>query len=120
MLSAALVLSAIIVISLIGCGGGEDTQAARRASVTDLKSGVWDVHSTAQDEQNITLSAFFGVAGAATGSVEFLSEGAQDTHGTFVVTLLDATDAPIGAGLAGTWAHEPGGILTLTLSLIHI
>ena len=114
MVSAALVVSAIIVLALFGCGSTGPGQLARIASATDLKSGVWDIHSTVQDEENITLGAFFGVAAAATGSIEFSSVGQWDSNGTFTVTLLDATDAPVGNGLAGTWTHEPGGSVTLT------
>lgn len=114
MVTVALVMSAIIVMSLVGCGSADMEQAARIASATDLKSGVWDVQSTVTDEQNVTIDAFFGTAGAVTASTEFLSAGQWDSNGTFTIALLDATDAPIGAGLAGTWAHQPGGIVTLT------
>ncbi len=114
MFSVALVTSAIIVVSLIGCGSSDTGQLARIASVTDLKSGVWDVHSAAIDEQNVTIDEFFGTVGAVTASTEFLSAGQWDSNGTFTITLLDGTNPPLATGLAGTWAREPSGIVTLT------
>lgn len=114
MIFATLAVTAIIVLSLVGCGSAGPGQLARMASATDLKSGIWDVHSTVRDEQNVTLDEFLGVTGAVTGSIEFSSEGEWDDHGVFAITLLDATGAPVGNGLAGTWTHQPGGIVTLT------
>ena len=116
MFSVALAVTAIIVVSLVGCGSSDTGQAGRRASATDLKSGVWDVHSTVQDEQNVTLGEFFAVAGAVAGSAEFLTEGQWDSYGTFAVTLLDAAEGPVGNpnDFTGTWAHQAGGIVTLT------
>ena len=114
MFSVALIASAMAVVSLMGCSSSDTGQLARIASLTDLKSGVWDVHSAAIDEQNATIDEFFGTVGAVTASTEFLSAGQWDSNGTFAITLLDGTNPPLPAVLAGTWTHELGGIVTLT------